>query len=119
MKTKAKALARVRSAGTFTLARLWPHQPNRSILQGQGICRRLTRFTLSRLLRICWRLRSTCTKLLRNSVEEKRGEGHMLRDFIAGISQANRNPNGRKERLLEQLWSAQFELTPKVSSSQS
>jgi len=43
----------------------------------------------------------------------------MLGDFIAGISQANRNPTGRKERLLEQLWSAQFELTPKVSSSQS
>ena len=95
----------------ITPTRMWRERPR--------ICRRPTRFTLSRLLRICWGLLSTRTKLLRNSVEEKRGEGHMLRDFIPGISQANRNPKGRKERLLEQLWSTQFELTPKVSSSQS
>jgi hypothetical protein len=43
----------------------------------------------------------------------------MLRDFIPGTSQANGIPKGREERLLEQLWSTQFELTPKVSSSQS
>lgn len=58
-------------------------------------------------------------KLLRNAVEEKRGEGHMLRDFIPAKSQANRISRGRYERLLEQLWTIQCELTPKVSSSQS